>query len=157
MVLYALLATLLAVYWNRALPGDGGLARAENGYNGAHRERLLLVGQAPELSVYVQALATVSEDAYGVAGIVTPHGEDRASTIGGHRVIGQITELPVILETLSADRLVLVASGLSQAEMRAASEAAARFGLRCVTVDFGLPASRVPATRGSAHPAEGGT
>jgi FlaA1/EpsC-like NDP-sugar epimerase len=157
LVLYSVLATLCGVYWNRTSAGWRGTAQTGSTSGGLARRRWLIVGEGVHRGPYLQVLALAPQESYEIAGLVTPDRDDRTSTIGGHPVIGEIAELPAILEALSIDRLVVIASSLPQAAQWQAQEAAARCSVTCVTVDLGLALLTGTLGQRSEHPGENRT
>lgn len=112
MAIFGGLATAFAVRiggWSQASePTDEAKAHSVN------RSSIVVVGSGIELSAYVASLDSIPAYAYEFIGIVTPHLADRLGTVGGHRVVGEITDLPEILETLVVDTLVVLESALDE-------------------------------------------
>jgi hypothetical protein len=111
--------------------GRGNRNGAES--NG-RRERLVVAGTGIELGACVSALAALPETHYEIVGIVTPHDRDRASMVGGHPVLGELTDLPQIMTTLRVDQLVVVPNGIHRADLNIMRKTAAAQGCQYVAV-----------------------
>ena len=98
------------------------------------RERIVIVGSGVELAAYVSALVALPEDRFEVLGIVTPGGQYRTRTIGGHAIIGELVELPEIIKTLKVQRLVVVPRGIDRASLAAVQKASSDAGCAILTV-----------------------
>lgn len=124
MAVFGGLATAFSVRsggWSRASESDDAKSRS------ASRSSIIVVGSGIELSAYVASLDGVPAHAYEFIGIVTPHLADRLGTVGGHRVVGEITDLPEILETLVVDTLVVLESALDEPLREFVERTAARY------------------------------
>ena len=102
-VLFLLAMTGLALWQNRRLASDPSLPGSP-----IARRRLLVVGSGIELSACVGAFASLPERDFELAGIVTPYGAQRTSTVGGHLVLGEVADLPELLAALAIDSVVVL-------------------------------------------------
>lgn len=82
-----------------------------------NRSRMIVIGSGIELLAYIAALDGIPEHDFVIAGVVTPETSRRLSTVGGHRVLGDTSDLPAILETIEVDQIIVLESSLDQAHL----------------------------------------
>lgn len=91
------------------------------------RSRMIVVGSGIELPAYIASLDGIPEHDFVIVGVVTPETSRRLSTVGGHRVLGGISDLPAILETIKVDQIVVLESSLDQAYLASVEAAAQQY------------------------------
>jgi lipopolysaccharide/colanic/teichoic acid biosynthesis glycosyltransferase len=113
--LYLGTMTLLALRFNaaaqNALPEGGGSEP------GAHKQRILLVGEGLELSAYVSALTTLPEHRFEVVGIITPHRWHRTNTVGDYAILGQLSDIPDVVRDFGVTRILALKSTVQKADL----------------------------------------
>jgi lipopolysaccharide/colanic/teichoic acid biosynthesis glycosyltransferase len=101
-----------------------------------HLRKLLVVGEGMELSTYLSSLATLPENSFQIAGVISPHGHERSGTVSGYQIMGCIADLALILKTAVIDRAVVLTSSLSDEELRHLEQLFVRHRIPMVPVGF---------------------
>jgi len=111
-------------------------AAAGRGEGTARRKRLVVIGSGIELSACVGALATLPEQDYEIAGVLTPHELHRTSTVGGHVVLGEIADLADVLAAFVVDTVVLLGQGIDEESRDHVMKVAGTRGVRVASVSL---------------------
>ncbi len=118
---YALAMLLIAVWQNRKVtPLHQALVRnrSKDLSDGMSRDRLLIVGTGMHLSAYLTALTDAPDQWFEIVGIISPEPNLRTSMVGGHTVIGHVSDLPDLLEDGDISRVIVLPQGLTSEQLR---------------------------------------
>lgn len=74
----------------------------------ADRERVLVVGSGLRLSGYLTALSALPEHQFHVVGTLSPRAGERASTVRGVPVIGEVADAPQLVSLHNITRIVVL-------------------------------------------------
>ncbi|MGQ0849017.1 MAG: sugar transferase [Actinomycetota bacterium] len=88
------------------------------------RSRIIVVGSGIELLAYVSSLDGIPEHDFFIEGVVTPDPGRRLSTVGGHPVLGDLGDLPGILDTTAVDQIVVLTSSIDPPRLAEVQRAA---------------------------------
>jgi lipopolysaccharide/colanic/teichoic acid biosynthesis glycosyltransferase len=92
-------------------PQDAGDVPAATAHT---RSKMIVIGSGIELLAYIASLDGIPEHDFIITGVVTPETSRRLSTVGGHRVLGDTSDLTAILETSEVDQVVVLESSLDR-------------------------------------------
>jgi lipopolysaccharide/colanic/teichoic acid biosynthesis glycosyltransferase len=109
--------------------GTSGSHHASDASDATTQSRLLIVGSGVELPSYVASLDSIRDEQYELIGLVTPERSHRASSIGGHPVVGSLGDLSEILESVAVDVVMVLDSSLREDERAAVEECAGARGV----------------------------
>lgn len=112
---------IFGVWQNRRISEherDGQGTSTEDRATTGFRQRLLIVGSGMHLSAYLTALTEAPDHSFEIVGIISPEPNLRTSMVGGHTVIGHLSDLPDLLEDGEISRVVVLAPGLSSEQMQ---------------------------------------
>jgi hypothetical protein len=125
-VIFGGLATGIALWAEGRLDANGQMKLVSA--DTPQRPSVIVVGSGIELSSYVASLDSIPESDIELLGVVTPSLANRTRTVGGQPVVGEITDLPEILDTLIVDTLVVLESSVDQPLRSYVEAVAARYG-----------------------------
>jgi lipopolysaccharide/colanic/teichoic acid biosynthesis glycosyltransferase len=109
-VLYLALITAFAVWLQRPLASALGRRPQPASQPALSKERLLVVGTGLELGAYLSALLILAERGFEVVGAVVAGTGQRANTVAGVRVVGEVTDVPALVSALSVTKIIVVGS-----------------------------------------------
>jgi lipopolysaccharide/colanic/teichoic acid biosynthesis glycosyltransferase len=81
------------------------------------RSRMIVIGSGIELLAYIASLDGIPEHDFIIQGVVTPETSRRLSTVGGHRVLGDTSDLAAILESCAVNQVVVLESSLDRTRL----------------------------------------